>query len=87
MEDAKKLKLKEELESASSNLLLYPNGSDINEDEDFQQLLSKKLQYDPYQQSDPVLNFFGLGYNTKPDDDEYFSSDDDEEINGVLLVK
>ena len=79
MEDAKKLKLKEEAATASSNLLIYPiEGSEETLDEDFNQLLSKKLQHDPFQQSDPVLNFFGLGYNMKvDDDDEYFSSDDE----------
>lgn len=72
MQDAKKLKLKEETEKTAS-MTNFPEAED-----DFTELLHRKLAYDPYQQSDPVLNFFGLGYNTNEynDEDEYFNDDE-----------
>ena len=75
MRDAKKLKMKEELARQ------YDSTEIINKDneDDVANFLQKKLEKDPYQASDPILNLLGLGYNGNDSDDSFFSSDEEDE--------
>lgn len=76
MHDAKKLKLKEEMarQYDSTEIVSPENGDDIS------LFLQRKLNYDPYQASDPILNLLGLGYNGEDSDDSFFSSDEEDDV-------
>jgi len=75
MKDAKKLKLKEDLARQ------YDATEVINKDNEdpVANFLQKKLENDPYEASDPILNLLGLGYNGHDSDDSFFSSDEEDE--------